>query len=38
MMKTQKLTKAAVELSAAAGISLDSAITNLGKTVCGLGW
>jgi len=34
--EAQKLTKAAVELSAATGISLDSAVKNLGKTFAGL--
>lgn len=34
--KTKELTKAAIELSAATGISLESAITNLGKSTGGL--
>lgn len=34
--EAQKLTRAAVELSAATGISLDSAVKNLGKTFSGL--
>lgn len=34
--RTKELTKAAIELSAATGISLESAITNLGKSTGGL--